>query len=121
MSKETDFKWYLSMRHKFNFDGQTEYYKGGEYIVQYDKEGVSGKAAFFNWDSKGEITPTKHPNILRTLLKVKGSVNLHIKMYAEDRASCNMNKIEFRALCIHFKAPDWLRKAVEHQKMNYWK
>jgi hypothetical protein len=41
-------------------------------------------------------------------------------MYAEDRAVCNMNKIEFRALCIHFKAPQWFRDAVETQKMKYW-
>jgi hypothetical protein len=116
-----DFSWYLSMRHKFNFDGSGDYYnKKGENIIQYDKNGVSGKEAFFQWDSNGKIKPTKHINILHTLLKVKGSVNLHIKMYAEDRASCNLNKIEFRALCINFKAPKWFSDAVETQKMKYW-
>jgi hypothetical protein len=118
---ERDFKWYLSMRHRFNFDGSNAYFnKKGEDIIQYDKNGVDGKEAFFQWDSNGKIKPTKHPNILHTLLKVKGSCNLHIKMYAEDRAACNMNKIEFRALCIHFKAPQWFRDAVETQKMKYW-
>lgn len=117
---ERDFKWYFSMRHKFNFDGSNAYFnKKGENIIQYDKNGVDGKEAFFQWDSNGKIKPTKHPNILHTLLKVKGSCNLHIKMYAEDRAACNMNKIEFRALCIHFKAPQWFREAVETQKMKY--
>jgi len=119
---ERDFKWYMTMRHRFNFDGSNAYFnKKGEDIIQYDKNGVDGKEAFFQWDSNGKIKPTKHPNILHTLLKVKGSCNLHIKMYAEDRAACNMNKIEFRALCIHFKAPQWFRDAVETQKMKYWK
>lgn len=118
---ERDFKWYMSMRHRFNFDGSAGYWnKKGENIIQYDKNGCDGKEAFFQWDSNGKIKPTKHPNILRTLLKVKGSVNLHIKMYAEDRAACNMGFIEFRALCIHFKAPLWFREAVERQKVKLW-
>lgn len=117
---ERDFNWYLSMRHKFNFDGVHLYYnKNGESIIQYDKNGVSGKEAFYIWDSMGKIKPTKHPNILFTLLKVKGSTNLHIKMYAEDRAACNINKLEFRALCIHFKSPQWFFDAVERQKFKY--
>lgn len=118
---ERDFKWYLSMRHKFNFDGSNTYFnKKGEDIIQYDKNGVDGKEAFFQWDSNGKIKPTKHPNILHTLLKTKGSTNLHIKMYAEDKAACNMGFIEFRALCIHFKAPMWFREAVERQKVKLW-
>lgn len=118
---ERDFNWYMKMRHIFNFDGAEGYYnKKGEQIVQYNKNGVSGKEAFFQWDSNGKILPTKHPNLLHTLLKVKGSSNLHIKMYAEDRAACHFNKIEFRALCIHFKAPQWFREAVENQKIKYY-
>lgn len=118
---ERDFKWYISMRHKFNFDGNDVYFsKKGEPIVQYDRKGVNAKEAFFRWDSNGKIRPTKHPNLLYTLLKVKGSCNLHIKTYAQSRAECTLNKIEFRALCIHFKAPQWFRSAVEMQKMKYW-
>ena len=105
------------MRHTFNFDGSANYFdKKGNEIIQYDKNGVSGKEAFFQWDSNGKIVPTKHPNLLKCLLKTKGSTNLHIKMYAEDRAACNFNLIELRALRIHFKAPSWFREAVERQK-----
>lgn len=112
-----DFSWYLSMRNVFNFDGETHYInKNGEEIVQFDSNGVDGKKAFFEWDSKGKIKPTKHPNILKTILKAKGSVNLHIKMYAEDRAKGIFPYIEFRALCIQLKAPYWFREAVEQQK-----
>lgn len=107
---ERDFKWYLSMRHIFNFDGVKDY---------YNKKGVSGKEAFFQWDSNGKILKTKHPNLLKALLKTKGSTNLHIKMYAEDRAACNFSGLEFRALCIKFKAPYWFREAVENQKFKY--
>ena len=107
------------MRHIFSFDGSSAYTnKKGEPIVQYDSNGVSGKEAFFHWDSNGIIMKTRHPNILQSLLKTKGSVNLHIKMYVEDLAECNMSKIEFRALCIAFGAPDWFRNATFFQKIK---
>lgn len=119
---ERDFKWYLSVRHIFNFDGSHSYYnKKGENIIMYNKNGVSGKEAFYYWDSNGQIKSTKHPNLLLTLLKIKGSVNLHIKMYAEDRAECNWGSLEFRALCIKIKSPSWFREAVEKQKWKYVK
>lgn len=109
------------MRHIFDFDGTNEYYnKKGEKIIQEDKDGINGKEAFFQWDSNGKIKPTKHPNLLKSLLKTKGSANMHIKLYAEDRAAGNMGLIEFRALCIRFKAPAWFREAVERQKVKFW-
>ncbi len=120
-SFERDFKWYLRVRHDFNFDGTAEYLnKKGEKIIQYDKKGVDGKRAFFEYDSNGVIKPTKHPNLLHSLLKTKGSVNLHIKMYAEDRAHFRFPYVEFRALCISLGAPDWFREAVENQKYKYY-
>lgn len=118
---ERDFNWYLKVRHKFNFDGASDYFnKKGKPIIVYDKNGVSGKEAFYRWDSNGQIVPTKHPNLLKCLLKTKGSVNLHIKMYAEDRAKGLFPLIEFRALCIQLKSPQWFRQAVEQQKFKYY-
>jgi hypothetical protein len=118
---ERDFNWYLKVRHLFNFDGNKEYFnKKGEDIIVADKNGVDGKEAFYKWDSNGKILPTKHPNILHTLLKTKGSVNLHIKMYAEDRAKGLFPFIEFRAFCIKYKCPSWFRDAVENQKIKYY-
>lgn len=106
-----------------NFDGKGEYFfkRDGwvEPMFTFDKNGLDGKRAFFEIDTYGKTVKTKHPNLLLALLKTKGSVNLHIKMYAEDRAACNWGAIEFRALCIKFKAPDWFRQAVERQKFNY--
>lgn len=116
-----DINFYFRMRNTFNFDGALNYYdKKGRDIIQYDKNGVDGIEAFYQFDSSGIIKPTKHPNILKMLLKVKGGTNLHIKMYAEDRAKCNMSLIEFRALCIKFKTPNWFREAVENQKTKHW-
>lgn len=118
---ERDFKWYLKMRAMFNFDGSNGYLnKKGQDIIVYDKNGVTGKEAFYKWDSNGKILPTKHPNILHTLLKTKGSVNLHIKMYAEDRAKGLFPFIEFRAFCIKYNCPNWFKEAVERQKFKYY-
>jgi hypothetical protein len=120
-SFERDFNWYLKMRHKFNFDGSNNYYnKQGKEVIVFDKNGVSGKEAFYKWDSNGQIVPTRHPNIMHSLLKTKGSVNLHIKMYAEDRAKGVFPLIEFRAFCISIKSPQWFRQAVEQQKVKYY-
>ena len=112
-SFERDFRWFIKMRHLMNFDGKTEYRE-----VVFDKNGMSGKEAFYRFDSEGKINATKHPNLLKSLFRTKGSVNLHIKMYAEDLAEFRWNKIEMRALCIKFKAPTWFRTAIENLR---WK
>lgn len=105
----------------FNFDGTLNYYdKNGGEIIKFDKNGVDGIQSFYEFDSNGKIIPTKHPNILKTLLKIKGGTNLHIKMFAEDRAKSNMNYIELRAFCIKYKTPIWFKEAVENQKLKYW-
>jgi hypothetical protein len=170
-----DVRWYLKMRHQFNFDGKNNYttkwvdrytartdskdkpvfterlsfdtfkdrfpqmcsdngvyqYAPGEITthifnlvseqqIVYDKDGVDGVEAFHSIDSIGKSIPTRHPNILKTLLKTKGSVNLHIKMYAQSMGEGTINKIEFRAWCIYcWQSPDWFRTAVETQKWKY--
>jgi hypothetical protein len=108
-----DFNWYLKMRHLFNFDGKHK-------EVISDKNGIDGRKAFYLLDTEGKLFPTKHPNILTTLIKTKGSVNLHVKMYAEDRASGLLPLIEFRGMCIKWKAPKWFYNSVEHQKVKYY-
>ena len=121
-SFERDFAWYLSMRHTLNFDGANSYLsKRGEAIIRPDKKGVDGKRAFFEWDSNGKILPTRHPNLLHTLLKVKGSVNLHIKLYAEDRASGLLPLADLEGICREFKAPEWFFEAVQAQRVKYWR
>jgi hypothetical protein len=112
-----DFNYYLYVRHTFNFDGCNEYFSSkGVSIIQSDIKGVNGKEAFYLYDSQGVIKPTKHPNILHTLLKVKGSINLHIKMFAEDRAKGYLPKI----LLDEMNLPDWIVNAIEKQKFKYY-
>ena len=121
---ERDFNWYLRVKHLFDFDGVADYFnKNGSPVVQYDKNGVSGKEAFYQYDTNGKIVPTKHPNLLFCLLKTKGSVNLHIKMYAEDRANGLFSLVELRGVCMYkLKTPPyWFKEAIENQKVKYWK
>lgn len=66
------------------------------------------------------VKPTSEPEKLKTLLKTKGSVNLHIKMYAEDRARGYLPKIEFEDMAKEFNFPKWVVDAVESQKYKYY-
>lgn len=108
-----DVRWYFKIRHRFTFDGNLER------DVEYSKDGVDGVKAFHIFDSTGKLKPTKHPNMLRALLKTKGSVNLHIKMYAEDRARGYLPKVEFEEIIKELQAPEWFQEAVEKQKVKY--
>jgi|SRR5215217_5453734 len=108
-----DFSWYLSVRHAFSFDGQLY-----NTDIVYDKNGLDGRHAFHVLDSTGKMMPTQHPNILRQILKTKGSTNLHIKMYAEDRAKGYLPKVTFSDICLEYKVPAWFIKAVESQALK---
>lgn len=111
-----DIRWFIKVRNIFNFDGKFSY------EIPHDKNGVDFLKAFFLFDAQGKIVPTRHPRALQTLLLVKGSVNLHIKMYAQDRAKGYLPKIEFDKICkgFKFKVPKWFIDAVEFQKQKYY-
>jgi len=118
---ERDYEWYLKVGDFFNFDGSQHYHnKKGKPLVVHDQEGSSAKECFFMYDSTGKISPTKEPKLLKYLYKTKGSVNLHIKMYAEDRASGVLPKVEFDKICEQYNVPEWFVKAVETQKTKYY-
>lgn len=119
---ERDYKWYLSVSDFFTFDGASEYFnKKGVDMIQYDKDGLSAKECFYLFDSMGKIKPTREPEKLHKLYKTKGSVNLHIQMYAEDRASGVLPKALFKEeICDEINPPKWFIKAVEKQKYNYY-
>lgn len=110
-----DFNWYLSVRHSFNFDGKTPI------EITFNAKGIDGKKAFYIYDSKGKLNETKHPHLLSTLIRTKGSVNLHIKMYAEGMADGTFPKIEFNEFCEKIKSPEWFINAVEQQKIKIHK
>lgn len=118
---EDDYTWYISVSNKLNFDGCNHYFnKKGIDLIQLDINGVSAKQSFYMYDSQGIILPTSEPEELKKLLKTKGSVNLHIKMYAEDRAKGYLPKVEFEKIYKELNAPAWFIDAVEKQKYKYY-
>lgn len=92
-----------------------------EDCVQYDPEGVNAIDAFIGIDSYGVVKPTRHPTLLFNLLNVKASINLHIKMYAEDRANGRLPKIMFEEIAKEYEFLRWMVEAVENQKAQYYK
>tara|TARA_R110001632_G_C11054583_1_gene385067 strand:+ start:142 stop:531 length:390 start_codon:yes stop_codon:yes gene_type:complete len=118
---ERDYNWYLSVSDIFSFDGTKDYYnKKGIELIQFDENGKTAKECFYLYDTNGVVKPTCEPDKLKTLLKTKGSVNLHIKMYAEDRAKGYLPKIEFDKICAEYDFPSWFIDAVENQKKKYY-
>lgn len=117
---ERDYSFYLQNIDFFNFDGVKDYYdKKGNNLIVHDENGVTAKEAFFIYDSQGKIRPTCEPKLLRLILRTKGSVNLHIKTYAEDRASGLLCKFEVAEIAKETNAPDWFSDAIEEQKFKY--
>ena len=118
---ERDYAWLLSVSYKFCFDGCGHYYnKKGVDLIQFDENGFTAKKCFYLYDSSGVIKQTREPEELHRLLKTKGSTNLHIKMYAQDRAKGYLPKIEFEEICKELNAPNWFIEAVEQQKKKYY-
>jgi len=118
---ERDFEWYSKNSNIFNFDGSFEYYnKVGESLIHFEENGVPAKKAFYLYDSQGKIVKTKEPELLRELYKCKGSINLNIKMWAEDRAKGILPKILFDEMVKELELLDWMVEAVEKQKVKYY-
>ena len=92
-----------------------------EDCIQYSLKGTDAIEAFVQIDSYGVIKPTKHPRLLFNLLNAKASLNLHIKMYAEDRANGRLPKLLFDNICKEFGFLAWMIEAVENQKGQYYK
>ncbi len=117
---EQDFEWYASVSHIFNFDGKNQYYdKKGNNVIVFSENGISAKEAFYFWDSQGKIKATNEPKMLHKIIKTKGSINLHIKMYAEDRAKGLLCRSDIEDIAKEFGAPQWFIDAIERQKTNY--
>lgn len=118
---ERDYEWYVSISDIFDFDGVEDYTsKAGIPMIQYSKQGMSAKECFYLFDSQGIVKKTKEPKRLKKLYKTKGSVNLHIKMYAEDRASGLLPETEFRKIVKEINPPKWFVDAVENQKGKFY-
>ena len=111
--KETTFSEYLRLSKFFSF-------AGCDIVVHIDRNGIDAVEAFFEMESNGKLLPTKHPNIFKRLLNCKASVNLHIRMYAEDRAKGYLPKKVFQGMITEMNLPSWFINAVEIQKCNFY-
>lgn len=118
---ERDYHWYMQVSPIFNFDGVDKYLsKRGEEMIVPDEGGYGAKQCFYSYDSRGKIIPCCEPQKLKTLFKTKGSVNLHIKMFAEDRAKGILTKPEIESFSTELQAPPWFLEAIERQKWKYY-
>lgn len=119
---QRDYAFYLANRDRFSFDGCAEYVnKKGESLIQESSDGCSAKEAFYAYDSKGEINPTCEPGLLEELYRCKGSINLHISMWAEGRAEGTFPGVEFEEYAKEVGLLPWVVDAVEKQKWRYYK
>lgn len=118
---ESDWNWFISVTHFFTFDGVKDYVnKSGKPVIKFSEHGCSAKEAFYLYDTQGKIIPTNEPELLYKILKVKGSINLHIKMYAEDRAKGLLPKFELQDLCKELNAPEWFYTTIEKYKFSFY-
>ena len=105
----------------FSFSGPKEFLtKDGQPRIVTDPGGLSAVECFYIYDTTGKVVPTRQFLKLLKLYTTKASVNLHIKMYAEDRAAGLLPRVEFNRLCAKIKAPHWFKEAVEIQKSKYY-
>jgi hypothetical protein len=104
---ERDYNWYLKYKDIFTFDGSPNR------LLNIDLEnGYNAKHCFYILDSTGKLLSTNEPRLLSELLKCKGSINFHIKMWVEGIAEGISNINEFIE---EFELLDWMIKAIENQ------
>lgn len=104
---ERDYAWYLKYKDIFTFDGSPNR------LLNVDLEnGYNAKHCFYILDSTGKLLPTNEPRLLSELLKCKGSINFHIKMWSEGVYEGISNINEFIK---EFELLDWMVKAIENQ------
>jgi hypothetical protein len=121
-SFEAAFDWHSKRLPQFK-PGLYKEYKvesTSESCVVHDRDGVSAIDAFVQIDSYGVVKPTRQPTLLWRLLKTKASLNLFIKMYAEDRANGRLPKQLFEEEIVKaFGFLPWMVDAVERQRWNF--
>jgi hypothetical protein len=92
-----------------------------EPMIVHDVNGVDAFDAFIAIDSYGTAKPTRHPRLLENMLRTKASLNLHIQMYAQDRANGRLPKVLFQSEIVEpFEFLPWMVEAVENQKVKYY-
>ena len=139
---ERDYTFYLSNKDSFTFAGtnvKRDYgiqYPGEPEAIEKDDEGndqivpfsipysatgKSAKVCFYQLDSEGRCKPCSEPELLVQILTCKASVNMQIKTWAQSRAEYTLAKFELLEYIEFYKAPEWVLKAIENQKLKILK
>lgn len=84
---------------------------GDHEVPPYDPNGEDGKFSFVCLEN-GLMVPTRERELVRRVLEGKKSVNLQIKLWAEDVGVLLMSE-ELREYCKEM--PPWVFKAVIEQ------
>ena len=88
------------------------------FSIPYSPTGKSAKVCFFQLDSEGKCKPCSEPQLLVEILRCKASINLNIKIWSQSRAEFTLAKFELQEIVDFYKAPEWVFKAVENQKLK---
>ncbi len=130
---ERDYTFYLSNKDKFTFAGSDLKKDYGiqfpgepeqpddPFRIPYSPDGKSAKVCFHQLDSTGKCKPCAEPQLLAEILTCKAAINLQIKIWAQSRAEWTLSKIELIEYLEEYKAPEWVLKAIENQKLRILK
>lgn len=108
---ERDYAWYLQWASVFDFDGSSAALDK----VRPDPVGKPAKDCFYAYDSTGKILPCCEPELLLSIYKCKGSINFHIKLWAEGLAERTLWRSELEGLRVEFDLLPWMVQAIWHQ------
>ena len=81
--------------------------------IQTDRQGVDGVRCFFDIDSRGKYRPTRHPRIVRALLRTKKSVNWQISDWADGAG--DMGEPLSYYMAEFNQPPDWVLATLRNQ------
>lgn len=104
-----DYDFYHSVKDVFTFSGRA-------IVVPNDPEGVDGKECFYIKETTGKIVPSCEPILAQAVLQCKGSINLHIAMYAKSLTLGLTTLYELRQDVLNkYNCPEWVETAIQKQ------
>ncbi len=126
---ERDYAFYLFNKDEFTFAGSDIKRDYGiqfpgepePFSIPYSSTGKTAKVCFYQLDSEGKCKPCAEPELLVKILTCKASINLQIKIWAQSRAEFSLSKFELLEYLEQCKAPEWVFRAIENQKLKILK
>ena len=103
------YNFYLLNRDRYNFCGEVVT------VLEDLKDGVTGKESFYSLDTFGVMLPTNEPDLLRSIIICKKSINLHIQMWVEGFEDMMMSVEYYMNLFEGTETPSWIEKSFRKQ------